>query len=689
MSIRLDWQIDSEDEVTHIQEDARTVATRKRGTKRFRNLVIVVAVISLVVGGFALSRLQKVAVQRRADLEAIVTSEALALRIGDWETFLSYQEPNPWWQEFQREVFREYETLGNRLSVDGEILEMDIDANLGRVVLRETLDGEPYRVTWFYEYFPEDGWHHVPPIARLLGRIRYIQTEHLEVFYRNTDEEYTQALTEQMQTWMNEICQTMLCTEQPRLTVFIVTEPLHQVSWQMSGGMALRIPSPATARILESSPLEEPTLRAALAEAVARRAAMLILSDAAEPYSDGEWLRNELTAWLASELDETQPGSEVITPLIDLYGQGLVVLWAERVRAGEPPLPTLSRLSGNVLTTLPITWDSFFEHRLRAEFRVENRYQAFQNSRADFVPEELAPPTTPLSANAMWHSIQVETISRDGNAWWVESTIRRVRPSDTTLILITKFLEVDGDWVLTPPDLIDWHSPQRTCSEHVCIHAFALDAPAAANALPALEAAYAQALDDLAPGLPERQLAILVVPSVDVAGDLDASPDAIQVLALSPHAAGPVVGPTTQEYIQNESLDSMMSAWVIAAAQPLPDETPVVQAFANWELARLRGEEARPEYPDMPSEERVDLDAPSPLALSEYHGEGAIMDNVTAWALLEAVETVYGEEVMGPLLDALPQTPDMQTWLATVGGSLHEIEPLWEELLIQALNDAP
>jgi len=255
--------------------------------------------------------------------------------------------------------------------------------------------------------------------------------------------------------------------------------------------------------------------------------------------------------------------------------------------------------------------------------------------------------------------------------------------------MITKFLEVDGDWVLTPPDLIDWHSPQRTCSEHVCIHAFALAAPAAANALPALEAAYAQALDDLAPGLPERQLAILVVPSVDVAGDLDASPDAIQVLALSPHAAGPVVGPTTQEYIQNESLDSMMSAWVIAAAQPLPDETPVVQAFANWELARLRGEEARPEYPDTPSEERVDLDAPSPLALSEYHGEGAIMDNVTAWALLEAVEAVYGEEVMGPLLDALPQTPDMQTWLATVGGSLHEIEPLWEELLIQALNDAP
>jgi hypothetical protein len=689
VSIRLDWQIESEDEVTQVQEDASIVAERARKARRFRRLVIAVAVLSFILGSISLRRLQRAAVQRRTDLEMMVSAETLALRMGDRGAFLSYQDSNLGWQDFQYEVFDEYQTLGNRLSVDGEVLEMTIDANLGRVVLRETLDGEPYRVTWFYEYSPDLGWQQVRPITHLLGRMLYLQTDQFEVYYREADEEYARVLADQMETWVIGFCQEVPCGEQPRLNVFIVTEPLHGASWRPSDNPALYVPSPATARVPENSPLDDQTLRSTLVEASAWRAATLVLGDAAAASPDGEWMRDELAAWLASEIDETQPGSEVMAALVDTYGREPVIAWIERIQGGEPVLPTLSLLSGDTLTGLPIPWESFFEHRLRAVFGVDNRQQAFQDSSADFVSEEMAPPTIFLSANVLWDSIQVESIHREGSAWWIESTIPQTGSPDINLYLITKFSVADGDWVLTPPELEDWRQPQSTCSEHICIHAFALDAPAAVAMLPALEAAYAQAVDDLSPALPERPIAVLVIPSVEVVEDLGASPDALQVLVLSPYAAGPVIGSAPQTYVQAASLDGMMRSWIDAAAQPLPDETPVVQAFVNWELARLQEEEARPAYPSTPSEASTISGAPASLALAEHHGEGPIMDSVAAWALLEAIEAVYGEEAMGPLLAALPQSPDMETWLATVGGSLDEIEPLWEERLTQALNDAP
>jgi hypothetical protein len=291
----------------------------------------------------------------------------------------------------------------------------------------------------------------------------------------------------------------------------------------------------------------------------------------------------------------------------------------------------------------------------------------------------------------VWSSIQVETIHRQGSVWWIESTARQIGRPDRPVTLLTRYSEVDGDWVIGPPELADWHDPQRACGVFVCVHYFTVDAPFVADLPVVLEAAFVRARDDLAPALPERQIDVMIVPSVEAAEGMAASPDAIQVLVLSPSAAPIAISPSSQAFVQDASLEGMMRAWVVAATQPLPEQTPMVQAFINWETARLRGEEARPVYPEASMEETVEADVLGSFVLSDYQGEGTILDSVAAWALLESVEAQYGTgtEAMGTLLATLPQTSDMEAWLGAVGGTLEEIAPLWEELIIQALNDAP
>jgi len=684
MGIKLDWNIDADDEQRRVEEDPLVVAARKQSARQLRNLVIFVAIVSLLAGAVALSRLRRAEGQRRAELEAAVAAEALSLRIGDETAFLECQEHEPRWRAFQRGTFEEYQTLGSRLVVSGEILDLTIDANLARVVLRETLDGEPYRVTWFYEYFPDEGWRRIPSSGAFLGWIRHLETDHFEVFYREADEDYTQAVIAQTETWVGEICGLTPCVGIPQMTVFIVTEPLHEVTWQVGGTPALLVPSPATMRLRERAPLEDPALRSGLAETLTWQWATAILGGAITNQTDAEWMRDELAAWLAVGIDDTQPGSDAMDALVDTYGAELVMEWVSRVRTGERVLPTLALLSGNVLTTLPVPWEGFFEHRLQVEFETGDPASVFQTLPGDFPPEPLAPLTESPDVDLDWNRIRVEAMRRENNVFWIQATTYQTGLRRSPLTLLIRFSEVEGDWILTAPELTDWQDPQQLCGEHVCVHYFSLDAPFAAEIVPALETAYAQTLDDLAPALPERQFAILVVPSEEAAANLAAPPDSLQAVVLSPHAAGIVIGPDGQSYIQNAATAGMIRAWISAAVEPLPDETPMVQAFINWERARLQGGSDRPDACCPTLAQRSNPTAT--LALHDYHEESATMDQIAAWALLDVIEAQYGAEAMGPLLAALPQTTDMDVWLRTVGGSMDEIAPLWEAALIEALG---
>ena len=684
MGIKLDWNIDADDEQRRVEEDPLVVAARQHTARRMRNLIIFVAIISLIAGAAALSRLQRASGQRRAELEAAVAAETLSLRIGDEAAFLQCQERDARWQYFQRGTFEEYQALGSRLVVSGEILDLTIDSNLARVVLRETLDGEPYRVTWFYEYFPDQGWRRTPSSGAFLGWILHLETDHFEVFYREADEDYTQAVVAQAETWVGEMCRLAPCAGAPTMTIFIVTEPLHEVTWQVGGTPALLVPSPATMRVREHSPLEDPTLRAGLAGTLTWQWSTAILGNAIANQTDAEWMRDELAAWLAAEIDETQPGSEVMAALVDAHGVELVMEWVNRVRSGERVLPTLTLLSGNVLTTLPIPWEGFFEHRLQVEFETGDPASAFQTLTGNFPPEALAPLTESPDVILDWNRIRVGAIRRENNAFWIEATTVQTGAVRSPLTLLIKFSEVDGDWILAAPELTDWQDPQQLCGEHICVHYFSLDAPFVTEVVPALETAYAQALDDLAPALPERQFAVLVVPSEEAAANLAAPPDSLQAVVLSPHAAGIVIGPDAQSYIQNAATASMIRTWVNTAIEPLPNETPIVRAFVNWERARLQGGSNRPDACCPTLAQRSDPTAT--FALHDYHEESAVMDQIAAWALLDVIEAQYGAEAMGPLLTALPQTTDMDVWLRTVGGSMDEIAPLWEAALSEALD---
>ena len=127
MGIRLDWEVESEDDWEEAGEDPAAALARRQRLRRIRNIIIIVGGVIAAIGLAVTLRLRAISERLQIQLETAVAAETLALRLGDRGAFLGLQADEGEWRRIQADVFDEYQELGSRLSVPGEILDMQID----------------------------------------------------------------------------------------------------------------------------------------------------------------------------------------------------------------------------------------------------------------------------------------------------------------------------------------------------------------------------------------------------------------------------------------------------------------------------------------------------------------------------------------------------------------------------------
>ena len=231
MSIKLDWEVESTTGLSRVDEDPREIEARRRHARRLRIGTATVLIILLAVGLAIAYRLITVGQRMRADLEATVAAETLALRIGDREAYLANQMGVDNWQQTQGQTFERYQAETAQTEVTGQIVRMDIDANLARVTLREVYKGTDYNVLWFYRH-DATGWKHVAAGPSVLGERHEYHSAHFDFFYYLEDQALVDILSGRLDNWWEIACSLTSCeSEAERAQVEIEPEWLAQPGW--------------------------------------------------------------------------------------------------------------------------------------------------------------------------------------------------------------------------------------------------------------------------------------------------------------------------------------------------------------------------------------------------------------------------------------------------------------------------
>ena len=185
MGIRLDWDIEAEQE-HHQQSGGEDPENRRRRRQaRTRFLIVLFVMLGLIGGmvGAVILRLRQV----EADIEQVVsdttTAEVATLRLGDREAFMDMQRSATTdWIQQQDANFSRYQALKQTtdINLSGRIISVQVDGARARVQLEEIIGGVPYGHAWFYWRY-DDGWRHVPPDYTFWGEAKTAQADNLLV----------------------------------------------------------------------------------------------------------------------------------------------------------------------------------------------------------------------------------------------------------------------------------------------------------------------------------------------------------------------------------------------------------------------------------------------------------------------------------------------------------------------------
>jgi len=372
MGIRLDWEIEAEQE-HHQQsggEDPETRRRRRRArTRFFIVLFIMLAIIGGVVGAVVL-RLRQV----EADIEQVVsdsaTAEVAALRVGDRESFLAMQRSatNEWIQE-QDATFAHYQSLKQTTDVNlsGHIISVQVDGSRARVQLEEIIGGVPYGRVWFYWRY-DDGWRHVPPDYTFWGDAATAQADNVVVKYDVVDEAVGQAIAPRVSDWLKTGCAALGCTDTPHLTVEIVPDPTQEIAWSTTDAATVGIPSP----YITSARLDQP-FDANMQMKVATLLAERMVGDFNPTYpTDAYYLKQALVSWLVKRFAEVETNSFLISSLASTYGDPAV---GQLLTALQPDsgINVLSQITGKPLDATSFDWRDFLTWRLTVENELITR----------------------------------------------------------------------------------------------------------------------------------------------------------------------------------------------------------------------------------------------------------------------------------------------------------------------------
>ncbi len=387
MGIRLDWQVESEQSRVRATEDPEARRARRAAQRRFVGWLLALAGVVLALGAGILWRLQRVETGLRQDLLDTVEIEVTALRLGDFPNFMAVQRSAS--ESFildQSRRFQDYQALkqAHRITLTGDVLDVAIDQQRARVMLRELIDGVPYRVLWFYWYYKDGqtsdraGWRHVPDDLTFWGDEATIERGPVRIAYRALDQSLAEALAPRLETWWLQSCVWLGCTTPPALRVEIVAERPSSVKWSERDPWTLRITSPLVTRARADVALT-PELERTVAEEVAARLVRYAAGETTPlDTSDAAWLHADMSAWLADRLvTPVEPGApSFVESVVARHGTRAPGLILAALRGGASLSDALAAATGSPLATMSVDqlsalqWAGFFEWRLALEARL-------------------------------------------------------------------------------------------------------------------------------------------------------------------------------------------------------------------------------------------------------------------------------------------------------------------------------
>ncbi len=381
MGIRLDWEIESEQE--HLYSSGEDpAAARARRVARLRFLLVIVGLLFLVgVVVFAVNRrLEDIDRYYETLLTDAVQAEVTALRIGDERAYMNFQhQGNLDWAAAQAEQFDQYQQLlrEHDALLTGTVRAVEVDGRRGRVQVEEIIDGVPYSRVWFYWRFDEppegsdaprqSGWLHVPLDSTFWGVPGSYSGDYVTIRYLGVDDPLAVELGVRLERWLRLGCERLLCTQIPRVNVQIEPDPGLTVSWAANDIWTLRVPSPYTGRTRLDTPFNI-DLQLEVANLLADRLIALVSDNLAPVYpADAYYFRQSFLSWLVGGFVEINTNTLLINSMAQVYGAGMP---AQFLR-GLTPDASVGVLPGVLgvpsLADASLDWRDFLTWRLALE----------------------------------------------------------------------------------------------------------------------------------------------------------------------------------------------------------------------------------------------------------------------------------------------------------------------------------
>ncbi len=418
MGIRLEWEIESEQQLVRQKTGEDPVTRRQRRRRRFRLLLIplvLFAIIAIIVG-FVVWRLNEVEQQIETVLRDTVDAEIATLRIGDAQAFLDYQRSaTETWLNAQRATFDAYQALKleNQIQLTGQILNVAVDDNRARVQVEEIINNTPYVRTWFYWQYG-DGWRHVPPDYTFWGDAETLNAAQLTIRYQTVDAALAEAMQAKITGWLEFGCASLGCTNLSPLQVEIIPEVTLTTGWSVADPEVLHVRSPYVDLARLDQPLDF-ALQFDLANLVAQRLVQAATNDLQPVYpADVYYLQSAIVSWLVGRFAAIDTNSFLIDSLAQNYGNALVGDLA-RLLQPDSQIDLLSALVGP-LDEADLDWRDYLTWRLSLEDELiirsdEGNFLTLYATGDDFV-QQLAYQrynAGPSGLNRVVATVQAET----------------------------------------------------------------------------------------------------------------------------------------------------------------------------------------------------------------------------------------------------------------------------------------
>ena len=374
MGVKLDWDIESE-RGKHKQhkEDFKNRSRRYLGI--FRLLFVIVVFLAVVAAAVYLIYQRWNQVNSRLEdlLTETVQAEVAALRIGDSESFLNIQRSaSDDWLLVQDSTFDQYQDLKvmSDVVLTGNVTDVEIDGQRGRIQVEEIVSGVPYVQTWFYWRYPEpDGWRHVPMDRTFWGEDETFENERFIIRYRTLDTPVAEGLATEVERWLDDACDYLDCSNLPVITFDIITDDLFEPQWASNETNAWQmvIPSPYLGRARADRPFNT-TMQIDTATLLAERLVQFAMPNGQPIYpSDAFFLRSATVAWMVGRFVQLNPDSHLIESVAMNYGTDAIAQLLVIMQPTSDMGILAAAIGQPSLADATLDWRDFLEWRLNTE----------------------------------------------------------------------------------------------------------------------------------------------------------------------------------------------------------------------------------------------------------------------------------------------------------------------------------